>query len=403
MKPKMLFEIYHSVQKVEEILDEKGTKKYIISGIYTKANSPNGNNNIYPGQILQEAINKFREKVKQGKVKMAMDHPDFCKGGQLKETAAIMTELSDLDEQGYAKYKAQIINKGCGEILRSIVDAGGTVGVSTRGEGFTLPEQEWPGLPGKYNIIQSGYKLKNVDFVDEPSVSESEDTMQLENMKRSKDMTIEQLKKDFPELFKIYDATFEEKIASLTKLLEDEKAKIIHTESYSSKLVTTIKEMHPELFVTIPESDVIKTKNEEVENITKKLTESEIKLVETNKKISILESEKIKLEKEKKIEELKAKNPEYFTSFEFFAKKFECCVNAEEVVKVFESNKELIDNVKSDLAKKFTPAPSKSENSEKKTEALTEAQKQHLNVMNSQRLAVGMNSWTEEDYLKINK
>jgi MarR-like DNA-binding transcriptional regulator SgrR of sgrS sRNA len=89
---------------------------------------------------------------------------------------------------------------------------------------------------GKYEIISEGFKHKTIDFVDDPSVSETEEDICLESKnlnKEQKEMTIEELKAQNPELFAKLD---EEKVA-IQKTLDEANTKI--TSSYTKKRVYT--------------------------------------------------------------------------------------------------------------------------------------------------------------------
>ena len=66
MKKKIVEHIFEATSI--ECLEESGAKKYIISGPFTKTNEPNGNNRIYPKEVMQKAIEKCQKKVAKKQV-----------------------------------------------------------------------------------------------------------------------------------------------------------------------------------------------------------------------------------------------------------------------------------------------------------------------------------------------
>ena len=83
-----------------ESVEANGQKSYIISGPFTMADRINGNGRIYPKEVLNKAISNFRKMVEAKRVKMSMDHADWSVG-TLKDTAALLTEVSDVQDDGF--------------------------------------------------------------------------------------------------------------------------------------------------------------------------------------------------------------------------------------------------------------------------------------------------------------
>lgn len=378
-----------------ECLEESGDKKYIISGPFTKVDEPNGNNRIYPKEVMQKAIDKCKKKVAKKQVRMSLDHPGW--EGKLADAAAIMLEISDIKEDGKAYYKAQIVDTTAGKNLKALLDAGSCIGVSTRGYGDALYDQEWPNLPGKYTVIKEGFELETVDFVDTPSVSETQDDITLESLKRSESTmkTIEELRKEFPETFEAFDKVIAEEKKTLTDAIENLKAQMTTATENFSKIVDLIKVVNPSAFTTIPESEIVAKKDEAIKDFETKVSELEKTASELKAKVESVEADKIKAEKEKEIETLKSTDVDYFKVPELVAK-FESCVNAEEVRKVYESNKALLDSMKKSLG---VETKNPKTNVDKQIE-LTDNQKRDLDSKNSDRKAMGLSPITVESYLK---
>lgn len=396
---KKLIEILYDVAKIEEKIFENGYKKYIISGIYTVTDKPNSNNRIYPTAIMNEAVRKLQPKVMMGKVKMSMDHPDW--NPTLKDTAAIMLDITEVGEDKKGRYSAQICDTQVGKDLKAILDAGGSVGVSTRGYGSGLDDQEWPGLPGRYTVIQPGFKLESVDFVDGPSVEETEDDITLEQKKGAQEdmKTIEELMKAYPEIFKGFsDKTEAEKKELVTKLNDAIKASNVASENFT-KLTDTIKAIRPDMFVTVAESEIVKSKDSEISTLKSKISELESKIKESETKISTFESQKVKNSRDLEVQKLKAEDSSFFKGG-VVEKKFENCVTADEVQQVYKATKELIESFKKsqeDIADPKTQTP------DKKSEGngLTKEQNLDFERKNMERRNSGLAAMTTESYKKL--
>ena len=395
-----IWEIHQGLQEISEIVSETGGKKYIISGAFTTTDKPNGNNRIYPKGVMQEAINSLRTKVTQKRVRMCLDHPSMSDWGipKLKECAAIITEISDVNDQGIASYKAQIVDTQVGKDLKAILDAGGQIGVSTRGFGDSKKEQTYPGFgDAKFEVITK-FDLKSIDFVDDPSVSCTEELMQLESLKRSETMENKSFydqKKNYPEII----GQFETKIADEKKALEEKITSIATaSEKQIASLVEAVKSVKPEAFVTttVPETDVIKAANAKIVTLEAEV-QKHVKESETLKKeIETLMSEQTKMAKDKEISKLRSEDAVYF-GHDVLVKKFEVCTTADEVRKVYESNKELL----TALTAAQAPVPPKTETPvPAKKDGLTEAQKKEFDTRNSQRMSAGMVKLSESDFIK---
>lgn len=397
MKKAKVWEVFQGEHKIEEVTTESGGKKYIISGAFTMVDRPNGNNRIYPRKEMQDAIEKCRDKVTQKRVRMGLDHPSMTDWGipKLKECAAILLDISDVKEDGYAYYKAQIVDTAVGKDLKAILDSGSPVGVSTRGYGDSVGDQEWPGLDGKFTVIKN-FDLKSIDFVDDPSVASTEELMQLESNQRSDPMEIkslDELKKAFPQFIGEMETKFvDEKKVLETKIEETAKT----TEKHIASLVEAVKSVSPNSFttVTVTETDLVKEYKAKADTLTNDLKKAVEENDSLKTKIAALEAEQVKLSKDNEIAKLKGEDAAYF-AHDILVKKFEACSNAEEVRKVYESNKELL----ASLQKTTTPAPSKTNTPDPAKGSLTDAQKIDFNFKNQQRLSASLTKYTEAEYI----
>lgn len=157
-----LYLLRESSEDVEFLTEEvNGKKELFIEGIFAVAETKNGNDRIYPKQIMEAAVERYNNEFLIKKKSIGeIHHPDYPLPNP--ENAAIfITELKWLDEKNVYG-KAKVINEGKGLIVKGLLEAGYQWGISTRGLG-SLKERN--GL--KY--VQSDYFMTAHDLVDNPS------------------------------------------------------------------------------------------------------------------------------------------------------------------------------------------------------------------------------------------
>ena len=393
MKRKKIIEHAFNPIKLTEETSENGEMKWIISGSFTMAGKPNKNRRIYPIDIMDNAINMLKPKIAQRRIKIGLDHPMW--ESQLSKTAAILLEVTNIQSDGFAYYKAQIIDTDAGKQLKEILKAGAMVGVSTRGYGSSKCA-EWPGHEGEFEIIKDDFELKGFEFVDDPSVCETEEMMKLETTQRSQEMkTFEELKKAYPDIISSFEEEVKKEKAKLEESVETLESKMTESEKKLSKIVDSLKEAFKDKFVVIEESAQVKEKVTLIENKDKELSTLKEEVESLKKEQSKFKLEAEKLEKEKAIADLKAKDPDYFT-VETLVKHFENCKTAEEVQKVYENGKALWEAIK----KESTPANPKTKTPDKQ---VAEEVKARFESKNGERVNCGLNPFTMEQFVEFEK
>jgi hypothetical protein len=145
----------------EKLLQEKANNngKYIMRGILQKANTLNQNGRVYPLDILEREIRNYQKFIAEKRSLGELDHPDSSVV-ELKNASHIITEAY---MQGDICYGAvEILDTPSGQILKSLIDSGVTLGISSRGVGSTRRE-------GDNQVVQDDFQLICWDFVSEPS------------------------------------------------------------------------------------------------------------------------------------------------------------------------------------------------------------------------------------------
>ena len=147
--------------KADLIVEEHAnTKSSYLSGIFMQANLVNGNGRCYPLSEITNAVNDINKRIKEGyTVYGELNHPDNL-SIDLNNVSHIITEM--WMEGNNAMGKARIIEgHPKGQIVKAILNAGGKLGVSSRGSGNV----------NEGNV--SGFSLKTVDVVAQPSAPDA--------------------------------------------------------------------------------------------------------------------------------------------------------------------------------------------------------------------------------------
>ena len=133
--------------------------KYIMRGILQKANTLNQNGRVYPSGILEREVRNYQKFIAENRALGELDHPDSSVV-ELKNASHIVREAYMQGDICYGT--VEILDTPSGKILKSLVDSGVTLGISSRGVGSTRKE-------GDYQVVQDDFQLICWDFVTEPS------------------------------------------------------------------------------------------------------------------------------------------------------------------------------------------------------------------------------------------
>jgi len=131
----------------------------ILSGIMQKADAVNGNGRVYPHKILSREVDNYQKLVKENRALGELDHPEDSIIN-LRNASHMITEVwwNGSDVMG----KAKVLDTPSGKILRSLVESGVTLGISSRGMGSV---SEGSGQ----TMVEDDFQLICFDFVSEPS------------------------------------------------------------------------------------------------------------------------------------------------------------------------------------------------------------------------------------------
>ena len=151
------------VTPFKPIIRESKTKPGVfeVEGVMQRASAENQNGRVYKKDILmREAKRYVDEFVKRGNAFGELDHPE-SPVVSLKNASHIVKELWwDGDD---LKGRVELLNTPAGNIVKEIIKAGHTIGISSRGTGSVQQTNE-----GTLEV-QPDFELVCWDFVSNPS------------------------------------------------------------------------------------------------------------------------------------------------------------------------------------------------------------------------------------------
>ena len=134
---------------------------YEVEGVMQRAVAENQNGRTYSKAILEREASKYvKEFVERGNAFRELDHPE-SPVVSLKNASHIVKELywKGNDLMG----KVELLNTPAGNIVKEIIKAGHTIGISSRGTGSVQQTNE-----GQLEV-QPDFELVCWDFVSNPS------------------------------------------------------------------------------------------------------------------------------------------------------------------------------------------------------------------------------------------
>ena len=140
---------------------EDGKKDYKIKGIFMKSNIKNRNGRVYPREVLMKEVKNYDSKfIQKNRAFGELGHPD----GPTVNLDRVSHMITSLKPEGDNFIgEAKIMSTPMGEIVKSLMDEGATLGVSSRGMG-SLDQR------GGVNYVKNDFKLATAgDIVADPS------------------------------------------------------------------------------------------------------------------------------------------------------------------------------------------------------------------------------------------
>jgi hypothetical protein len=162
---KLIAEEVLDVRYLVEQNEKTGKKEHFIEGIFMQAERKNRNGRVYPHNILSKEVDRYNtEYVKKNRAFGELGHPDSPQIN-LDRVSHMITSLTP-DGNNFIG-KAKILDTPNGKIVKSLLDGGASLGVSTRGVGSLKPANG-------FQLVQDDFHLATAaDIVADPSAPEA--------------------------------------------------------------------------------------------------------------------------------------------------------------------------------------------------------------------------------------
>lgn len=157
---KLITELNENLEVITEA-KEDGTKSHFIEGIFMQGDIKNRNGRTYPSETLEKEMNRYNEEfIKHKRALGELGHPD----GPTINGDRVSHLITSMRREGNDFYgKAKVLSTPMGEIVKSLLDEGVKIGVSTRGLGSVKQ------LKDGVMEVQKDFHLATVDIVTDPS------------------------------------------------------------------------------------------------------------------------------------------------------------------------------------------------------------------------------------------
>ena len=155
--------ISEEIQDVEYICEQKedGKKNYKIKGVFMQADIKNRNGRVYPMEVLNKEVRRYnKEYINEKRAFGELGHPDGPTVN-LERASHMITRLYP-DGKNFIG-EAKIMSTPMGEIVKTLMDEGAKLGVSSRGMG-SLDQKN-----GANYVRDDFYLATAADIVADPS------------------------------------------------------------------------------------------------------------------------------------------------------------------------------------------------------------------------------------------
>ena len=158
--------ITEEVTQAKYIVEERdGKKNYAIKGVFLQSDVKNKNGRIYPKEILQKEVHRYnREFIEKNRAFGELGHPD----GPTVNLERVSHMIKALHPEGNNFIgEARVLDTPYGKIVKSLIDEGASLGVSSRGMGTLIQT-------GGANIVKDDFYLATAaDIVADPSAPDA--------------------------------------------------------------------------------------------------------------------------------------------------------------------------------------------------------------------------------------
>ena len=163
---KLIKEHTETVNYLIEEDKDTGQKNYNLEGVFLQADIKNRNGRIYPVDVLDKEVKRYvKENVKKNRAYGELGHPD-SPTINLDRVSHMIKELK-LEGKNFVG-KAKIMDTPYGKIVKSLIDEGASLGVSSRGMGSLKTTKD-----GSSEVQKDFMLATAADIVADPSAPDA--------------------------------------------------------------------------------------------------------------------------------------------------------------------------------------------------------------------------------------
>lgn len=161
---KLICEVNEDLKLITEA-NERGGRSYFIEGVFMQAEQKNRNGRVYPKSIMAREVERYvRENVNQNRAYGELGHPS----GPTINLERVSHMIKELREDGNNYIgRAKIMDTPYGNIVKSLMDDGARLGVSTRGMGSLKERNGFMEVQDDFHLATAG------DIVADPSAPDA--------------------------------------------------------------------------------------------------------------------------------------------------------------------------------------------------------------------------------------
>jgi hypothetical protein len=162
---KLIKEHTEEVKLIVEANESGNGKNYFIEGVFLQSNLKNRNGRMYPKEILQNEVDRYnKEYTAKNRAFGELGHPDSPTINL--DRVSHMIKTLKLEGNNFVG-RAKIMDTPYGKIVKSLIDEGAQLGVSSRGMGSIIQKN---GM----NLVQDDFMLATAaDIVADPSAPDA--------------------------------------------------------------------------------------------------------------------------------------------------------------------------------------------------------------------------------------
>ena len=238
-----------------------------LEGVCADFKNPTRNGRLYPRKLWENVFNDsiFQESLKSKTLLGELDHPEDRLEVLAGEACIVMTDYKIDDEKGVIYAGFDILDTPRGKILKSLLDYGCVMGVSSRGQGDITNTAD-----GEI-VDEDTYDFACFDVVTTPAVEKARQNV-VESVKKRATF-VESIRKQIKEAETVGDLNAIKKVVETTQMPEmDTLIESINNRCESIKDGKTITSNNSDSQIQVTES--VDTTNTDVDTTAKTIRES---------------------------------------------------------------------------------------------------------------------------------